>query len=238
METKFEALQSKCEPPTPRARPKNSWISSDTWKLVDTRAMHRKRNTLPKQHARDLGRQIVASLKEDRRQRAADAASKVESLLAAGDVKEGWRTIKGWYRDAEDRAPKPCYTAMAEQMREREELYVEVPSPGESIPINVDPFPVNDDTPLESEIRGVARGLRNGRAGGASQMTAEHVKEWLQGMVQEEKEGTEGAGNNWNIFIRLIQAIWEQGEIPQQMLGMIVMLLPKGGGDYRGIGLL
>ncbi len=42
----------------------------------------------------------------------------------------------------------------------------------------------------------------------------------------------------WDAFVRLIQAIWERGEIPRQMTWMIVVLIPKGGGDYRGIGLM
>ncbi len=36
----------------------------------------------------------------------------------------------------------------------------------------------------------------------------------------------------------MIQAIWNRGKIPEQMSWMIVVLLPKGGGDFRGIGLL
>jgi hypothetical protein len=36
----------------------------------------------------------------------------------------------------------------------------------------------------------------------------------------------------------MIQTIWDQGEIPLQMSWMIVVLLLKGGGDSRGIGLL
>ncbi len=47
-----------------------------------------------------------------------------------------------------------------------------------------------------------------------------------------------GAGHKWKIFVELIQAIWDWGEIPEQMSWMVVMLLPKGGGDFRGIGLL
>jgi hypothetical protein len=36
----------------------------------------------------------------------------------------------------------------------------------------------------------------------------------------------------------MMQAIWEHGSIPEQMRWEIIVLLPKGGGDYRGIGLL
>ena len=42
----------------------------------------------------------------------------------------------------------------------------------------------------------------------------------------------------WRIFVSLIKEIWEHGEVPRQMLWMVVVLLPKGGGDFRGIGLL
>ncbi len=36
----------------------------------------------------------------------------------------------------------------------------------------------------------------------------------------------------------MVQAAWTHGEIPHQLLWIIVVLIPKGGGDYRGIGLL
>jgi hypothetical protein len=45
-------------------------------------------------------------------------------------------------------------------------------------------------------------------------------------------------GDNWCLLVGLIQAIWTQGKILQQLTWVIVELLPKGGGDYRGIGLL
>ncbi len=38
--------------------------------------------------------------------------------------------------------------------------------------------------------------------------------------------------------MRLVAVVWETGTIPQQLGWMIVVLIPKGGGDYQGIGLL
>ena len=35
-----------------------------------------------------------------------------------------------------------------------------------------------------------------------------------------------------------MQAVWEHGSIPKQMRWEIIVLLPKGGSDYCGIGLL
>jgi hypothetical protein len=72
-------------------------------------------------------------------------------------------------------------------------------------------------------------------------MHAEHVKEWLNGVRWEEDpegHGINGAGNNWRLFVRLVQAAWTHGTIPRRLLWIIVLLIPKGGRDYRGIGLL
>ena len=55
---------------------------------------------------------------------------------------------------------------------------------------------------------------------------------------EKEEEGNVGAGDAWRTFLKLIEQLWETGCIPQQMLWMVIVLLPKGGGDYRGVGLL
>jgi hypothetical protein len=43
-----------------------------------------------------MGREIKSLLAADRKQRAANAASTVESHLSNGAVKEAWRALKGW----------------------------------------------------------------------------------------------------------------------------------------------
>jgi hypothetical protein len=47
-----------------------------------------------------------------------------------------------------------------------------------------------------------------------------------------------GLGKKWRVFVEMIQTIWDQGEIPMQMSWMVVVLLPEGGGDFHGTGLL
>ena len=44
------------------------------------------------------------------------------------------RILKGWYRSAEDRQPKPCHESMVKQIKERKQLYAKVPPPGDPIP--------------------------------------------------------------------------------------------------------
>jgi hypothetical protein len=131
---------------------------------------------------------------------------------------------------------------MERQTSERVDLYARRQSPGDPLPLHLTPVEIDDNVPTDSEIRTVAGGLTNGRAGGASGMRAEHVKAWLWGVMEEEDpEGqgnVAGKGDNWRLFVELVQAVWTHGIIPRQMLWSIVVLIPKGGGDYRGSGCL
>jgi hypothetical protein len=101
--------------------------------------------------------------------------------------------------------------------------------------------------PTDSKFCTVVRGLKNGRATGATRMRAKHNKGWLDKIQRNEKAAREtpgregadlGASCKWPIFVKLIQTIWEWGEIPEQMSWMVIVLLPKDGGDFQGIGLL
>ena len=73
-------------------------------------------------------------------------------------------------------------------------------------------------------------------------MRAEHLKEWLKGAKLEEdpEKGSNnvGAGKEWEALLQLVQAVWEEGRIPTQLGWVVTVLIPKGGGDYCGIGLL
>ena len=72
-------------------------------------------------------------------------------------------------------------------------------------------------------------------------MRAKDIKRWLRGVEDEENpeiQGRQGAGDTWRAFVALIRSIWDRGKIPQQMAWVVVVLLPKGGGNYRRIGLL
>ncbi len=73
-------------------------------------------------------------------------------------------------------------------------------------------------------------------------MQAEHLKEWLKGAKLEEdpEKGPNnvGVGKEWEALLQLVQAVWEEGRIPTQLGWVVTVLIPKGGGDYCGIGLL
>jgi len=130
------------------------------------------------------------------------------------------------------------------QTEERVKLYRRRDSPG--LPIVLDHAEmrakIRDDTPDEEEIRAAVGELTNGRSAGVSWMWAEHLKGWLKGARLEENPKTGpanvGAGEDWKALVKLVQAIWDKGKIPIQLGWVVTVLILKGGGDYRGIGLL
>ncbi len=62
---------------------------------------------------------------------------------------------------------------------------------------------------------------------------------WLSDIVCTRKEESNvGLRDKWHTVIKLMQALWEQESMPEQMRLAIIVLLPKGGGNYCGIGLL
>jgi hypothetical protein len=65
-------------------------------------------------------------------------------------------------------------------------LYARRDSPGDSLPVNIDPVPIDNETPTDAKVWEAAKELTNRRAPGASGMLAEDVKYWLHGMRLEE----------------------------------------------------
>ena len=126
------------------------------------------------------------------------------------------------------------------QTAERIDLYSQCDPLGDPIVITADPTEVWDNTPTNGEIRVAVAELTNGRTAGASGMRAEDLKGWLQGIKLEEDPETvpNNERNCWKALVRLVQTVWAEGRIPAQLGWVITVLIPKGGGDYRGIGLL
>ncbi len=142
----------------------------------------------------------------------------------------------------EDRPVPACLETMEKQTAKWVELYAWAPPMGVTLPFNFLHFAIPDGIPTNKEIHAVVSGLKNGRATGATRMIAEHVKAWLGDIRRKEKVARENPGgtanmgklrNKWRIFVQMIQTIWDQGEIPVQMSWMVVVLLLKGGGNFR-----
>jgi hypothetical protein len=162
--------------------------------------------------------------------------------LTKGEVIEAFRHLKGWYQKAAEMQARPCRQTMERQTDEREDLYVERAVHSKAFSANGMPYAIGNNQPIESKLRAAVSLLIHRRCGGALGIRAEHIKAWLRGAKKEEDPETAashvGAGKTWHEFICLCSSIWNTGAIPQQMCWVITVLIPKGGGEYHGIGLL
>jgi hypothetical protein len=178
----FGKLRATCEEDAPTRHTCSNWITEESWRLIAHRAMLRRTGRLCQAGGRRMHRQISALLRRDRAARTEWVGTLIESELMVGNVQEAFRHLKGWYRAMSETQAKPCYHTMERQTSEGVNLYTRRLSPGDPLPINVARIKINNNTPLDVEIRTVISKLSNGHAPGASGMRAEHVKEWLRGI--------------------------------------------------------
>ena len=104
-------------------------------------------------------------------------------------IKEAWCRLQGWYKATVDRAPPPYQATLKRITAERVTLYSRVPPPGDSIPVDIEPFAVEDGVPEEGDIEWAVKRLQNNRARGTSRMRAEDLKGWLAASQRWEKKG-------------------------------------------------
>ena len=148
-----------------------------------------------------MKREIHGALKADKQRLTTDVGEKIMAELGAGNVKEAFRHLKGWYREASETHAAPCPQTMERQTYKRVELCARRAAYGESFQANGTPFEIRDDNPTEGEIRVAVTEMSNGRCGGASGIKAEHLKSWLRRAKREEDpdtaEASAEAGKTW-----------------------------------------
>ena len=86
---------------------------------------------------------------------------------------------------------------------------------------------VNYDIPVESEIYMTVRGLEGGRAGGSSGMRVEYLKGWHQ----EANHNKYPEGRRWEPVVRLVQVIFRDETVPEEIAWVTVVILLKKGGS-------
>lgn len=177
---------------------------------------------------RVLSHQIRASLRTDRKHRAASVALEAERYLQDHQVHEAFRTIQGWYRSRSPLQSKPLWIDLQRLSQEYETLYSRRPIVGRPLLVEVAPYDIPDTIPDEAEIRVALHRLRKRRAAGPSGMTVESLLDWEHNCPQA-----------WSLLIKLVQTSFSGYEIPLAYSHAILVLLPKTEfGKFRGITLL
>ena len=88
----FVELRGSIPNPSRREQSRQVWISPETWKLINTRVVACRSRDGKQGSVQMLIRQIKAKLRGERRRRAAEAGSVVESLLDSDPplIREVW----------------------------------------------------------------------------------------------------------------------------------------------------
>ena len=88
----------------------------------------------------------------------------------------------------------------------------------------VQPEAVNNGAPTEVEVELAVRGLKGGRKGGPSGMREEDLK----GCRKEAKREKEPEGRMWELIVRLVQVMFRDRTVPEEISWAKMVLIPKG----------
>jgi exonuclease III len=231
-------------PPTPKQpqphRP--TWLSATTLQAVDARCSLRRNPHHDRTEARRLSRVVNASIKADRKRRTEEAGNAISALLdddapldKQQNAKAAYAILRKWYKHHGDRPPKPSRQDLQTVTTEFAALYTKEPTPGDEIPTIVAPFNIDDSIPSKEEIEQAVSRLRNDRAPGPTGMRAEHLKTWLREATTDDDSRD---ATKWTLYCSLLTHMFETGEVPEEVRWSLLILLPKGDGGVRGIGLL
>jgi hypothetical protein len=76
--------------------------------------------------------------------------------------------------------------------------------------------------------------MRCSKSPGPSGIRAEHLREWLNAAERENNPDP----SRWKKMVELVQHVFETEELPTELPWSVLVLIPKGSGRCRGIGLL
>ena len=96
------------------------------------------------------------------------------------------------------------------------------------------PAAVEDRIPEEAEVSQAVWGLKRGRSGGPLGMRVEDLKGWLRGA----SICTNPVKHQCQLLVRLIQKTFKDGVVPEEVAWETMVFLPKGRGEYWGIGFI
>jgi hypothetical protein len=138
----FEELKGFIARYPAQVRKWNTWILTDTWRLVDrTGAL---RQSISERENNRLQRLIHRSIQADRKERTERVGQEIEELLSQGKVQVAWHTLKAWYKDASGRAAHPSRQDLHQLKTEYGDLLANKPTQGDPIPVLVAPFRVDE----------------------------------------------------------------------------------------------
>ena len=105
--TNFSALAAKCMEPKSKRQKEKDWVSEGTWALIAKRASLLQSGRCNQAVARRMKRKIHGAPEADKQRLTADVGQRIVVELGAGNVKEAFHHLKGWYRAASETQAAP-----------------------------------------------------------------------------------------------------------------------------------
>ena len=84
-----------------------SWMSQDTWRLDDRRAVRHRTARASAKEVRQARRKFQRSIQANRQQRVQEAGATIDALMEYGQTQEAWGCIPQWYLQGTGRQPPP-----------------------------------------------------------------------------------------------------------------------------------
>jgi len=214
--------------PTPHTYPpRDAWIVTDTWALIDQRNAALKR-LAPQEELRPLRKAIRKKVGRDCARLLQQTGEAIQAHLDADETREAWRLLKVWYRHQAPATP-PTPTDMHNMEKEYCALYTAATPPGDPIRGMVT-YTIPDHPPTDDELEEALRSLHNGHAPGPSGMTVEALKQWHGERADNPRP--------WSIIQQLVAHAFATGVVPTRARTNTLVLIPKPEpGQFRGIGL-
>ena len=232
-----------------RRKPKEQWISGDSWEKIEQRKTIKKRllqTKSPRMHDKlkeeysNMDKAVKKATRNDKRNYHEKLAEESEKAALQGDMKTLYKTTKlltGGFKNSD----VPIKNMRGETIANEEEkinrwkehfeniLNREPPRLRPTIHSAEQDLPINVEPPTENEVRKAIQSLKNGKAAGEDEVTAE--------MLKIETEFTP------KLLQKIFHRIWESENLPEEWKTGLIVKLPKKGdltdcGNWRGIMLL
>ena len=158
----------------------------------------------------------------------------IELLMESGKVREAWELISRCCQQVRILQTPPSTEALDQVSTDRADLYRCRTPEGLRVPLLVCQSDIKDGLTTEAEVSVPVRVLEGSIAGGPPGMRTEDLKGWIMEATCK-KEPVRRWGE---LVVRLVQRNCADGTPLEELEWTIMVLIPKGKGGYRGIGIV
>ena len=158
----------------------------------------------------------------------------IKALLTEGKTREAWGTIKRWYHKTKYHPPPPTMEGLDHNSTLREDLYRQRPPEFVPVPIIVQQVEIPD----KLSVRGGYISVSTGPAHGEIRRSSRDEGISPAGVAKGIETGKGISHRTVGDTGKFEKLEFQEGRLPVDLTWEVMVLLPKWGGEYIGIGLV